>query len=108
MRVEGKLVKILTQETGVSKTGKEWKKQSIVIEQEKDYNKEVVVTFFGDNISNLQSKKVGERISCDINLSSREYNGKYYHNIDGWKCSLYSSSNDNIAAIEEGNDDLPF
>ena len=113
MRVEGKLVKILTQETGVSKTNKEWKKQSIVIEQEKDYNKEVVVTFFGDNISNLQSKKIGDRISCDINLSSREYNGKYYHNIDGWKCSLYSSSDDYITAVEEGkdhkgSDDLPF
>jgi len=108
MRVEGKLVKILTQETGVSKSNKEWKKQSIVIEQEKEYNKEVVVTFFGENIEQLQSKKIGERISCDINLSSREYNGKYYHNIDGWKCSLYSSSNDNITAIEEANNDLPF
>ena len=31
MNIDGKLVKILKQETGVSKAGKEWKKQSIIL-----------------------------------------------------------------------------
>tara|TARA_R110000737_G_scaffold256804_1_gene265519 strand:+ start:754 stop:1065 length:312 start_codon:yes stop_codon:yes gene_type:complete len=103
MRVEGKLVKILTQETGVSKANKEWKKQSIVIEQDTEYNKEVVITYFGDNINKLQAIKLGDIISCNVNLSSREFNGKYYHNIDGWSCSL---NGNNLEAAAK--DDLPF
>ena len=103
MRVEGKLVKILTQETGVSKANKEWKKQSIVIEQDTEYNKEVVITYFGDNINKLQAIKLGDRISCNVNLSSREFNGKYYHNIDGWSCSLNGNT-----SVETTKDDLPF
>ena len=60
MNVEGKLIKILTQETGVSKSDKQWVKQSIILEQEVDYNKEIVIGFFGDNINKLQNVKVGD------------------------------------------------
>ena len=112
MNIDGKLVKILKQETGVSKANKEWKKQSIVLEQDVEYNKEVVITYFGDNINKLQAIKLGDTLTCNVNISSREYNGKYYHNIDGWACGI-SSNFDNRTAIEEGldhkgNDDLPF
>ena len=112
MNIDGKLVKILKQETGVSKANKEWKKQSIVLEQDVEYNKEVVITYFGDNIRKLEAIKLGDTLTCNVNVSSREYNGKYYHNIDGWACGI-SSNFDNRTAIEEGldhkgNDDLPF
>ena len=55
MNVIGKLIKKLDRETGVSKTGKTWEKQSILVEQNADYNKEVVITFFSDKI---KSKRV--------------------------------------------------
>ena len=84
MNVIGKLVQKLEPETGVSKTGKTWEKQSIIIEQNTDYNKEVVISFFGDKIKSLRDIEEGSEVSVSINLSSREYNGKYYHNIDGW------------------------
>ena len=85
MNIIGKLVKKLERETGVSKSGKAWEKQSIIVEQSgTDYNKEVVVTFFGDKIKSIRDIEVGSDVNVSINLSSREYNGKYYHNIDGW------------------------
>ena len=84
MNIDGKLVKILQQETGVSKAGKEWKKQSIILEQDTEYN-----------------------LSCNVNISSREFNGKYYHNIDGWACSI-SSNKLSESSEELTNDDLPF
>tara|TARA_B100000965_G_C19350852_1_gene651739 strand:+ start:81 stop:389 length:309 start_codon:yes stop_codon:yes gene_type:complete len=102
MRIEGKLVKIFDLETGVSKAGKEWKKQSILIEQNTEYNKEIVISYFGDNVNKLSSINIGDNLSCSINLSSREYNGKWYHNIDGWTCAL---ANGNTVKPEE---DLPF
>tara|TARA_R110000744_G_scaffold327818_1_gene433536 strand:+ start:3218 stop:3532 length:315 start_codon:yes stop_codon:yes gene_type:complete len=104
MNVEGKLIKILTQETGVSKSDKQWVKQSIILEQEVDYNKEIVIGFFGDNINKLQNVKVGDFLSCNVNISSREYKGKYYHNIDAWSCGVVRSE----PPISNSSDDLPF
>ena len=84
MDITGKLVQKLERETGVSKTGKAWEKQSIIVEQNTDYNKEVVISFFGDKIKSIRDIEEGSDVSVSINLSSREYNGKYYHNIYGW------------------------
>ena len=84
MEITGKLISKLERETGVSKTGKTWEKQSILVEQDVDYNKEVAISFFGDKIKKIRDIEVGSDVSVSINLSSREYNGKYFHNIDGW------------------------
>ena len=85
MNVIGKLIKKLDRETGVSKAGRTWEKQSILVEQSgTEYNKEVVITFFGDKIKSLRDIEVGSDVNVSVNLSSREFNGKYYHNIDGW------------------------
>ena len=84
MEIIGKLVQKYERETGVSNSGKTWEKQSILVEQIVDYNKEVVISFFGDKIKKIRDIEVGTDVSVSINLSSREYNGKYFHNIDGW------------------------
>ena len=105
--IEGKLVKVFDLETGTSKAGKEWKKQSILIQQDTKYNAEVVVTFFGDNVNKIKTNLIGDIITCNINLSSREFKGKFYHNIDGWTCNVSDIKNID-KRIEEVNDDLPF
>jgi hypothetical protein len=84
MKITGKLIKKLPLEKGVSKTGNEWKKQSILLEQNSEYNKEVVISFFGDKIDKLKNVELGNDLTILVNISSREYNGKYYHNIDGY------------------------
>ena len=66
MNVIGKLIKKLEVETGISKAGKEWKKQSIILEQTgTDYNKEVVISFFGDKIKSIRDIHEGS----DVNVS---------------------------------------
>tara|TARA_R110001583_G_scaffold3960_3_gene23803 strand:- start:413 stop:751 length:339 start_codon:yes stop_codon:yes gene_type:complete len=87
MNVIGKLISKLERETGVSKTGKTWEKQSILVEQNVEWNKEVVITFFGDKIKKIRDIEEGSDVNVSVNLSSREYNGKYFHNIDGWACA---------------------
>ena len=56
MEVTGKLVKKLELETGTSKSGKEWQKQSIVIDTGDEFNNLIAVSAFGDKIDreNLQ------------------------------------------------------
>lgn len=104
MNVIGKLSKKLERETGISKSGKNWEKQSIVIEQTgATFNKEVVVSFFGDKIKSLRDIEEGTDVNVSINLSSREYNGKYYHNIDGWFIAKIGEE-----TVAPTNDEMPF
>ena len=104
MNVIGKLIKKLERETGVSKTGKTWEKQSILVEQNAEFNKEVVISFFGDKIKSIRDIEEGSDVNVSINLSSREFNGKYYHNIDGW--FIAKLGQETVGEIPE--DDTPF
>ena len=108
MQIIGKLVQKLERETGTSKSGKSWEKMSIVIEQAgTEYNKEVVVSFFGNKVKSLRDIEEGSEVNVSINLSSREYNGKYYHNIDGWfiaKMGEETVGNNFVT----GDEDMPF
>ena len=104
MEIIGKLVQKLERETGVSSSGKTWEKQSILVEQNVEYNKEVVITFFGDKIKKIRDIEEGSDVSVSINLSSREYNGKYYHNIDGWFIAKFGQ--ETVSPINE--QDVPF
>jgi len=59
----------------------------------------------------LNNLKGGQSVEVLFNVSSREFNGKYYHNLDAWKISVDALENepaaaDIPAATEE--DDLPF
>ena len=104
MNVIGKITKKLDIESGISKSGKEWNKQSVIIEQTgTEYNKQVVISFFGDKIKNLRDIEIGSEVNVSINLSSREYNGKYYHNIDGWFIAKLGEE-----TVAPTNDDMPF
>lgn len=102
MKITGKLIKILKQESGVSKAGKEWSKQSFLIDTGSEYNNEICISVFGDIMEQLQNLVIGAELECYLNISSKEYNGKYYHNITAWRIELPSN------AKESSNEDLPF
>ena len=85
MQVTGKLVKKLELETGTSKAGKAWQKQSIVIDTGEDYNNIICISAFGDKVNDLERLEVDMTVNVMVNVYSREYKGKYYHNIEGWK-----------------------
>jgi len=118
--VKGRISKVLEMETVTSKAGKEWKKQSFVIDTGDQYNPEVCFSLFGeDKINMLRNFGEGQEVEVAFNVSSREYNGKYYHNLDCWKINGSAqfaagtgaapapmAADAPMAAGEE--DDLPF
>ena len=106
MEVSGKVVKKLAVESGMSKAEKEWKKQTIVINTGADYNPEIAIQAFGDDkIRDLDKLNVGDSVLIKCNVSSREYNGRYFHNIDGWFFSK-NTKDESLVAVQ--SDDLPF
>lgn len=113
LEVKGKIVKVLEVEKGTSKAGKEWEKMNFVIDTGDQYNPEVCFQLFGsDKVEDFKSRnKVGDSVEVAFNVSSREYNGKYYHNLDAWKIKGLEGIKSTEESIEKGeqlNDDLPF
>ena len=104
MEVKGKLVKKLDIESGISKSEKVWKKQTVVIDTGGEFNNEVAVSAFGDKMTQMNKLEVGMEVKILCNVYSREYKGKYYHNIDGYHFSIMG----NEVVAEPVSDDLPF
>jgi len=106
MEVKGKVVKKLPIESGISKSEKEWKKQVIVIDTGADYNPEIAIQAFGDDkIKDLNKLSVGDQVVIKCNVSSREYNGRYFHNIDGY---WFTKNTKEESTVVPESDDLPF
>ena len=85
LSVKGKIQQILKPESGVSRAGKEWQKQEFVIETDEQFPKKVCFTVFGDKTTLLNGFETGNDVEVSFNLESREFNGKWYHNINAWK-----------------------
>jgi len=85
LSVKGRVSQILKPETGVSKAGKEWSKREFVIDTEEQFPRKVCFTLFGDKTSLIDSIVAGEEVEVSFNIESREYNGKWFHNINAWK-----------------------
>jgi len=109
LKVKGKIVKKLDIESGTSKAGKEWKKTNFVVDTGSEYNSETCFSLFGDDkIEMLANFQEGSEVEVAFNVSSREFNGKYYHNLDAWKINAIGSGAPAIDNTPAGDDDLPF
>ncbi len=104
MKITGKLTKVLKKQTGVAKTGKEWQKQSFILDTGADFNSEICIDCFGDKIELIQNIKEGAEIEVKINLSSKEFKGRYYHNVSAWEINLQ----DGFVDQDVESDEMPF
>jgi len=95
LEITGTLKQILDPESGTSKAGKEWNKTDFVIETADQYPKLVCFTLFGDKTDLISNIKLGDEVDVSFNLESREYNGKYFHNVNAWKVILKTSGVEN-------------
>ena len=109
IKTTGKFIKKLELQKGTSKAGREWQKQSYIFEQQDKYNTLICVDV--DETHDLKRKmfkdlELGKMYDVYINISSREWNGKYFTNINGWK--IEEAVKDNYEDNNDNNDDLPF
>lgn len=81
MEISGKVVNIFPTQL-VGKDNKE--KGMIVLETQEQYPKKVCIETF-KAVEVFKTLAVGDHVSCDLNIESREYNGKWYTNVLAWK-----------------------
>lgn len=86
LELEGKIITKLPVQTGTSARGP-WSKQEFVIEyQEGNYPTQVCFNVWGeDKVKDLEKFQAGETVKVSFNLSSREYNGRWYSDIRAWR-----------------------
>ena len=134
MEITGKIIQKFELQSGTSKAGNPWSKQEYVLETIENFPKKVHFDFFGER-ANQYPLEVGDTITLSFDIESREWNGKWFTSIRGWKAEKVDPTSINtpitnptastpatspvpnavpapeypdFGAIEGENDDLPF
>ena len=86
MELEGRIARKLNVQTGTSARGA-WAKQEFIFEyQEGNFPSQVCMNVWGDDkVKELDKYQVGDKVKVSFNLSSREYNGRWYTDVRAWR-----------------------
>lgn len=128
MEITGKIIQKLELQQGTSKAGNAWSKQEYVLETIENFPKKVHFDFFGEK-ANQYPLEVGDTITLSFDIESREWNGRWFTSIRGWKAektdgqvakpvaqetaepvpnAVPAPSFPDFSATEGESDDLPF
>jgi hypothetical protein len=115
LKLSGKVVKVLDEQSGESKNGP-WKKRDFILETPGKYPRKVCITQWGEQIDQADVKE-GEEITAFIDIQSREYKGNWYTDVKAWKVERGTSAggdsvnpDDNVIDLGPpvDEDDVPF
>lgn len=92
LEIEGKIIRKLNVQTGVSQRGN-WSKQEFIIEyQEGSYPSQACFNVWGeDKVKDLERFQIGDSVKVSFNVSSREYNGRWYTDLRAWRIDAAGS-----------------
>ncbi len=85
MEISGKIIQVLPEVGGISKAGNEWKKQEYILETHDQYPRKVCFQIFGADKIAQAAIKEGEELTVSFDIDSREYQGRWFTNINAWK-----------------------
>ena len=93
LELEGRIVRKLGVQTGTSARGA-WSKQEFVFEyQEGNFPTQVCMNVWGeDKVRELDKYQVNDKVKVSFNLSSREYNGRWYTDVRAWRIEPSASA----------------
>lgn len=86
MEIEGKIIVVLPEQSGVSaRTGSAWKSQEFVIETHEQYPRKCCFRVFGADRLATMNIQSGEELRVSVDIDAHEYNGRWFNNISAWK-----------------------
>lgn len=91
MEIKGKITVVLPERSGTSKAGNPWRTREYVLETLDTYSKKVHFDFFGDKADQFPLN-VGDIITLSFDIESREYQGRWFTSIRGWKAEKLDPS----------------
>ena len=86
LELEGTLRHKLASQQGTSARGA-WAKQEFILEYpDGNFTAQACFTAFGqDKVAELDKYQIGDRIRISFNIRSREYNGRWYNDLQIWR-----------------------
>ncbi len=84
MDVTGIIVKKLPVQSGTSANGP-WQKQEFVIQTEDQYPKNICFSLWGQRVDDLSRYNENERVKVFFDVSSREYQERWYTDLRAWR-----------------------
>ena len=95
------------------------KREMVVIVEDGKYPQEINIEFLQDKAALLESLQPGQEVTVTFDIRGREYKGRYFNNLQGWK--IVTLENDpSLAAQDQSSapyfptstdfedDDIPF
>lgn len=61
------------------------KRELVITVEDGKYPQEISLEFVQDKVSLLDSVEVGQEVTITFDIRGREYNGRYFNNLVGWK-----------------------
>ena len=110
LKLKGKLTRKFETQEIEKKDGGKFQKRGFQIETDQQYNNMIHIEIIKEDvIKQLDLFEIGTEIEVDINLHSREYNMKFYHNITAWmiKPIISGTQSSDSQGVKE-DDDVPF
>ena len=63
------------------------KREMVVTVEDGKYPQDISLEFVQDKISLLEGLQPGQEVTVTFDIRGREYNGRYFNNLQGWKIS---------------------
>ena len=83
MEIQGKIIVVLPERSGVSQRGNQWRSISYVLETQEQYPKKLAFDVTNDKIDQLNIQ-FGEILTVQFDINAREYNGRWFNSINAW------------------------
>lgn len=94
------------------------KREMVVIVEDGRYPQEINLEFVQDKVSLLDNLQVGQEVTVSFDIRGREYNGRYFNNLQGWKITSPGAESERNSGAEsppppnpipsDFDDDIPF
>jgi single-strand DNA-binding protein len=93
------------------------KREMVVTVEDGKYPQDINLEFVQDKTGLLDSLTPGQEVTVSFNIRGREYNGRYFNNLQGWKIKAEGASNapeqpanqqQSKATDFEDSDQIPF
>lgn len=79
------------------------KREMVVIVEDGKYPQEINIEFVQDKVALLDSLAPGQEVTVTFDIRGREYNGRYFNNLQGWKIASQGNK-PSIAAEDQSSD----
>lgn len=83
-------------------------KQLLVVNNGQQYDNLIPIEFAKDKTALLNGLRVGHSVTVHINLGGREYAGKYYSSVRGWKVEAQAAPVTTQPVSVASGEDEPF